>query len=325
MLERFAWKKSNLANCRCPICGDSQKNKSKARGFFYQKADSYFYKCHNCNHSCNLYNFLNHVSSQLAKEYSLERWKCGNDMFKKLKKKPEFKTKDRILDHVKCITELPETHDIVKFVNMRIIPKQYWRYLYYSSNFGSFMKKLDADTNVMVGKEERLVIPFFNEEGNVVAVQGRSINFKDESNARKTAKYITVKHDKSIDRLWYGMWRADPKKRIYVVEGPIDSMFLQNSVAMVGAGALEVLPKRFKYSSMTFVLDNEPRNPQICSYVEKLINMGKEVCIWPKNISEKDINDLAYKMSTRKIQKMINENTFSGLEAKLRFETWRKV
>ena len=289
MLERFAWKKSNLANCRCPICGDSQKNKSKARGFFYQKADSYFYKCHNCNHSCNLYNFLNHVSSQLAKEYSLERWKCGKDKNKTPHKED----------------------DMFKKLN--------------SSNFGSFMKKLDPDTNVMVGKEERLVIPFFNEEGNVVAVQGRSINFKDESNARKTAKYITVKHDKSIDRLWYGMWRANPKKRIYVVEGPIDSMFLQNSVAMVGAGALEVLPKRFKYSSMTFVLDNEPRNPQICSYVEKLINMGKEVCIWPKNISEKDINDLAYKMSTRKIQKMINENTFSGLEAKLRFETWRKV
>ncbi len=208
---------------------------------------------------------------------------------------------------------------------MRIIPKQYWRYLYYSSDFGSFMKTLDPDTNIMVGKEERLVIPFFNEEGNVVAVQGRSINFRDESNARKTAKYITVKHDKSIDRLWYGMWRANPKKRIYVVEGPIDSMFLQNSVAMVGAGALEILPKRFKGSSMTFVLDNEPRNPQICLYIEKLINMGKEVCIWPKNILEKDINDLAYKMSTRKIQKMINENTFSGLEAKLRFETWRKV
>ena len=335
MLERFAWKKSNLANCRCPICGDSQKNKSKARGFFYQKADSYFYKCHNCNHSCNLYNFLNHVSSQLAKEYSLERWKSGkdknktplkeNDMFKKLKKKPEFKTKDKILNHIECITELPETHNAVKFVNMRVIPKQHWRYLYYSSDFGSFMKRLDPETRQMVGKEERLVIPFFNKEGDVVAVQGRSINFKDESNARYTAKYITVKHDKSIDRLWYGMWRANPSKRIYVVEGPIDSMFLQNSVAMVGAGALDVIPKRFKNSAMTFILDNEPRNPQICSYIEKLIGMGNQVCIWPENISEKDINDLVYRMSTRKIQKMINENTFSGLEAKLRFQTWRKV
>jgi hypothetical protein len=63
----------------------------------------------------------------------------------------------------------------------------------------------------------------------------------------------------------------------------------------------------------------------VIAYVEKLIEMGRDVFIWPDNIKEKDINDLAYRMSTRKIQKMIDENTFSGLKATLRFRDWRKV
>ena len=147
----------------------------------------------------------------------------------------------------------------------------------------------------------------------------------DEVNARNTIKYITVKYDKSIDRLWYGIWRLNPKKRVYVVEGPIDSLFLQNATAMVGAGALKEVPLRFEDSEMTYILDNEPRNRQICAYIEKLIELGRDVCIWPDNVTEKDVNDMAYRMSTRKIQKMIDENTFKGLEAKLRFREWRKI
>ena len=186
------------------------------------------------------------------------------------------------------------------------------------------MSQLDPDC-LPVGKEERLVIPFFNSHGVVVGAQGRSLNMKDESNARYTLKYLTVKGDKSIDRLWYGLWRTDPKKRVYAVEGPIDSLFLQNAVAMVGAGALKETPTRYDNTPITYILDNEPRNKQICAYIEKLIELGREVCIWPDNIKEKDINDMAYNMSTRKIQKLIDENTFSGLEATLRYRDWRKI
>ena len=332
MLDRFAWKKNNLANCRCPICGDSQKNKSKARGFFYCKDNAYFYKCHNCQYGSNLYNFLKQMSAQLAKEYSLERWKSGkqknpskeNDMFGLLKEKPEFKKKDKLLDEVKCINDLPSGHTAVKFANMRKIPKQHWKLLYYTEDFAKFAKKLDGDT-ALFGLEERLVIPFFNKQGDVVACQGRALNMSDEVKARTTAKYITIKGDKSIDRLWYGLWRAKPENRVYVVEGPIDSMFLENSVAMVGAGALKEIPSRFKNTPITFCLDNEPRNVQICGYIEKLIGMGKEVCIWPKEIHEKDINDLAYRISTHKIKSIIDNNTWSGLEANLKFQDWKRI
>ena len=335
-LEKFKQKKENLANCRCPICGDSSKNKNKARGFFYQKGNDFFYKCHNCGVGINLYNFLKDVSPSLCKEYSLERFRNGEngksnykkpkeeDLFRFKDSAPKFKKKDKLLDELTCLTELPEEHTAVQFANMRMIPKQHFKLLYYTDDFTSFAGHLDED-NTLYGKEERLVIPFFNSHGDVVACQGRALNMADEVKARETVKYITIKGDKSIDRLWYGLWRVDPKRRIYVVEGPIDSLFLQNATAMVGAGALKEVPIRFEKSEMTYILDNEPRNRQICAYIEKLIELGREVCIWPDNVPEKDVNDMAYRMSTRKIQKMIDENTFKGLEAKLRFREWRKI
>ena len=334
-LERFAWKKEDLANCRCPICGDSSKKKNKCRGYFYQKENSFFYKCHNCDFGSNIYNFLKEVSSSLCKQYAVEQFKekengrkkkklSEEEMFGIVNKTPKFKRKDEVLDSLKCLTELPSDHVAVRFANMRVIPKQHWGLLYYTDDFGSFMKMLDPSC-LSTGKEERLVIPFFNSSGDVVGCQGRALSFTDEANARETIKYITVKYDKSIDRLWYGLWRANNKKRVYVVEGPIDSLFLTNAVAMVGAGALKNVPERFKDTPMTYILDNEPRNRQICSYIEKLIELGRDVCIWPDTIKEKDINDMAYNMSTRKIQKIIDENTYSGLKATLRFRDWRKV
>tara|TARA_Y100001973_G_C5144056_1_gene304466 strand:+ start:1 stop:1056 length:1056 start_codon:yes stop_codon:yes gene_type:complete len=335
-LRNFKWKKDNLANCSCPLCGDSQKNQRKARGFFYQKGNDYFYKCHNCGAGHNLYNFLSHVSPSLCKEYRLERFRNGEtgksnykkpkeeELFRFKDSKPKFKRKDKILDDLECLADLPKEHPAVRFADMRQIPRQHFPLLHFTEDFGSFARH-NLDPNVFIGKEERIVIPFFNSHGDVVAAQGRAINFKDEENARETAKYITIKADKSIDRLWYGLWRVNPKKRVYVVEGPIDSLFLSNAVAMVGAGALKEIPSRFENSEMTYILDNEPRNRQICAYNEKLIELGKEVCIWPSSIIEKDINDMAYRLSTRKIQNIIDENTYTGLKATLKFNEWRKV
>ena len=333
-LERFTWKKDTLANCRCPVCGDSQKNKTKCRGFFYQKNDSFFYKCHNCGFGSNIYNFLKQVSPSLCKEYALEQFKESKssgkpNMFKPKEKKPSPTNppKQKLLNQLVCINKLPTDHPVVQFANMRQIPKQHWNLLYYTDDFGRFMKIVDPEVHAIhiVGKEGRLVIPFFNKNGDVVAAQGRSINFRDEYNARTTAKYLTVKTDKSPDRLWYGQWRVDPKKKIYIVEGPIDSLFLRNSIAMVGAGALDQIPEHLKRSEGVYVLDNEPRNKQIVSYNERLIELGKNVCIWPDTISEKDINDIAMTKSTRKIEKIIDENTYRGLEATMRLNEWRRV
>lgn len=339
-LDNFSWKKNNLANCRCPICGDSQKKKSKARFYFYEKDNKYLVKCHNCGYSSDLYGFLEHIDPNLHKEYCVQIWKekHGNQRSKKLigenemlsmMKKPEFKKKNQnLLKPLTPVKDLPPQHPCVKFIELRRIPRKRWDLLYYTDHFGEYMNMLDPDSATLPSGDadnNRLVIPVFNKAGDVVGAQGRVITMKGEANARTTLRYITVKADKSIDRLWYGLWRADPRKRVYVMEGPIDSLFIPNSIAMVGAGAIDNVHPRFEKSDITYVLDNEPRNEQIIKYNEKLIKMGKNVCIWSSDITEKDINDMVYTRSPSEIRRTIDQNTFNGLEATLRLRQWRKV
>ena len=336
-LEKFSWKKDNLANCRCPICGDSKRNKTKARGYFYKKGNDFFYKCHNCGAGHSLYRFLESVSPSLTKEYSLERWRNGENgrsnykkpdedkMFDIFKTKPEVKS--NLLKPLLCAKSAPANHDVRKFLDYRNIPEKFYDILYYTDNFRKYIQLVDPETSsVDLGPPEpRLVIPFFNKKGGVVAIQGRSLKPSDEAKARVTAKYITVKADKSIDRLWYGMWRANPKKTVYVVEGPLDSLFIPNTIAMVGAGAIDNVHTRFENSKLVYALDNEPRNHQIVHFNEKLIDKGASVCIWPSTVKKKDINDMIFEMSSSKIKKIIDDNTYSGLEAKFKLNEWKRI
>ena len=301
------------------------------------KGNDFFYKCHNCNYGSSLYRFLEQVDTVLMGEYGIERWKNGENgranyvkpkeenMFSSFK--PKFKPTQDLLKPLTCVKDLPDNHVCKQFVTMRHIPKKFHEVLYYTKNFGAYMKLLDPEPKYteFVGAEPRLVIPFFNKAGDVVGAQGRSLSLKDEVNARQTLRYITVKADKSIERLWYGMWRANPKKRVYVVEGPIDSMFVPNTIAMVGSGALEHIPARFANTDMVYALDNEPRNLQIIKYNEKLISQGKTVCIWPSDIIDKDINDMIYRMSAKEIKKLIDDNSVSGLQATMRLNQWRRI
>ena len=337
LLGKFKWKKDNLANCRCPICGDSKKNPNKCRGFFFQKGSDYFYKCHNCGASHSLYKFLEIVAPAVCKEYQMERYRSGQNghsNYKKVEekelftrfKKPEFKKPEQLIGDLVAVKDLPDNHFCRQFVEFRHIPKKFWSILYFTEDFGKFCREFDPTVTAPTGAEPRLIIPIFNKKGDMVGAQGRSLNFKDEYNARTTAKYITVKADKSIEKLWYGMWRADPKKTVYVVEGPIDSLFIPNTIAMVGAGAMDNIHERFKDSDMVFALDNEPRNPQIIRYMEKLIEMGRTVCFWPDSMKQyKDINDMVADMSPSKIKKIIDKNSYSGLEAQLALKSFRRI
>jgi len=335
-LRNFKWKKDSLANCSCPICGDSKRDKKKARGYFYSKHGRFFYKCHNCDHWCNLHSFLKDTNPSLYKEYCMQLFSGGtlkpkiNNGFKKKKDEEVFKMlspKGKFGKRPKgctCLKDLSKDHPAVEFASLRLIPKEHWSILFFTDNFGKLAANMDPDQKLF-SYDPRLVIPFYNKEGEVVAVQGRSLSMKDENNARRTVKYITVKADKSIERLWYGMWRANPKKRVYVVEGPIDSLFIPNSIAMVGAGSMQKIPSRFANSDMTFVLDNEPRNKQIVKYNEQLISSGRDVCIWPGSNNHKDVNDMIFDRSAKEIRKEIDNNTFSGLEATARLNQWRRI
>ena len=321
-LQRFAKKKDDLYNFRCPLCGDSQKNKLKSRGYIFRKKNDYFYMCHNCGVSTTFYNFLKQVDSNLLQEYQLERYKngeTGNNNYPK----PDFEEYKQETPKFKkslelpSIDSLPEVHYAKVYVQQRRIPETFWPQLYYAEDFAAFIQNLGIENAGLKEKDNRLVIPFYDKEKNLVALQGRALG---ESKLR----YITLKlHDDN--KKIYGLDRIDEDKLIYVVEGPIDSMFLENAVATADSN-LESITNVLDKSKVALVFDNEPRNKEIVAKMEHAIDNHFNVVIWPEMIEKKDINDMVLDgFSPDEIQDIIDNNTFVNLRAKMEFVNWKKV
>jgi DNA primase len=321
-LQRFSKKKDDLYNFRCPLCGDSQKNKLKSRGYIFRKKNDYFYMCHNCGVSTTFYNFLKEVDSNLLKEYQLERYKNG-DTGNHNYPKPEFQEYKQEAPKFKkalelpSIDSLPEAHFAKNYVSQRRIPEAFYSQLYYAEDFAAFIQTLGIKKENLHKNDKRLVIPFYDKEKNLVAVQGRSLG---ESKLR----YITLKLNDDNHKV-FGMDRIDEEKMIYVVEGPIDSMFLDNAVATADSN-LESISSIYNKSNVTLVFDNDPRNKEIVIKIDKAIENHYNVVIWPEMIDTKDINDMVLDgFSPDEIQDIISKNTFVNLRAKAEFINWKKI
>ena len=320
-LGRFTKKKDDLYNFRCPICGDSQKNKSKSRGYVYRKKNDYFYMCHNCGISITFYNFLKQVDPTLLKEYQLERYtngETGNNNYPK-PSFDEFKTEQPVFKEkiqLPSIASLEEDHFARKYVQQRKIPIELQNSLYYANDFKQFVGSFGIEKDIPDG-DKRLVIPFYDKEKNLVAFQGRALG---ESKIR----YITIKLHDDVKKI-YGAERIDPEKKIYVFEGPIDSMFIKNSVATADSH-LEAITDVFDKSSVVLVFDNEPRNKEIVKQIERAIDNHMNVVIWPEMIVEKDVNEMVLNgFSTDEIQDILDNHTHQNLRAKMEFINWKKI
>lgn len=321
-LERFKWKKDSIATCRCFKCGDSKKNKAKTRGYFFEHKGSYVYKCHNCGFSCNLYSVLESISPSLCKEYAFE-------VFKEKNPKPEIKPQQEkrtpiFTDLGTRLDLLNEDHKAVKYVQSRKIPKEKYINFYYSNDFSKIMQSFGKESGP---KQSRLVIPFYDEVGTLIGIQGRILEGQvDTKNWKENEaiRYITLKKE-GQERLWYGLEKVNPNETVYVTEGPIDSMFIPNAVAMQGAGWLESLPDKIKKSKVIFIFDNEPRNFEIVSLLGKYIEAGRNVVVWPEEINKKDINDMVLAYGESMTIKLIINNVYSGLKAKMKYTYWKKV
>ena len=321
LLDKFKWKKDNLANFRCPICGDSSRSKSKARGYFFAKNNDMYFCCHNCGASHTLYRFLEIVSPSLCKEYSLDRWKngeTGNSNYPK----PEFKfEKPTFRTDMGCASRLDtldENHMCVAYVRSRKIPESCYSRLYYVESFNDWLKGIDP-TSTNVPNDKRLIIPIFNAKGGLIGVQGRTL---EDHHLR----YITIKLDHEVEKLWYGLDQKFQSETVIVVEGPIDSLFLNDCIAMVGIANTGGIPKAIRGKRIIFAIDNEPRNKAVIDRMSSLIDAGREIVVWPESIKEKDINDMILTgMTPAEIEDVIKSNCCSGLEAKMKLNTWKKV
>ena len=323
-LRNFKKKNDYYWNFSCPICGDSKKNPLKARGYVFKTENRLVYKCHNCGVSTNVGNLIKQLDPIIYNEYVLERYKestsSHNDHVKleetTLAVRPEPILYDSILDKLHRVDQLSAEHPAKQYIIKRRIPENKWSLFYYTNKFKTWSNSIKYQFTNLENDTPRLVIPFFNDHGKCFMYQGRA--FGDEQ-----PKYISIKLDDKEEKV-FGMDRLNYSKRIFVVEGPIDSIFLPNSVAIGGAGFDIPFTQGIK-TNATLVMDNEPRSKEICKYIEKLINEDYAVCLWPDTTQEKDINEMILAGKTiDSIMETINTNTFQGMEAKLKFTTWRK-
>ena len=316
-LDKFTRKKADLYNFRCPYCGDSQKHKNKARGYFFRLKQDMVFKCHNCGVGRTLPNFLKDHAPDLHDEYIMERYKSGTTGKGSYVPKPKFKKPVfKKQGDLKSIADLNKEHPAVKYINARQIPREYHKEIFFTERFYNWVKQQKPSSTEVYGDQCRIIIPFIKrDEGQDrwFGFQGRSLDARDK------LRYITIMLDENEPKI-YGLNRINETKPVYIVEGPFDSLFLDNSVAMAGS---DLDPRSFGWSDYIWVYDNEPRNREIINRIESTIDRGDKVVIWPSGIDDKDINDMFN--SGIDPQSVIESNIYQGLEAKLKLNHWKKI
>jgi transcription elongation factor Elf1 len=316
-LSQFKQRGEFLWNFRCPICGDSQKNKIKTRGYIYKRKDAFFFMCHNCGTSTSFVKFMKQEDPHLYKEYLLEKFERSNTETKvdvsEFITTPVFNIPKTI--NLPPVQVLSEDHPAKLYLKHRQVPLDG---LFYASNFKEFIQELIPENTKQLYKEPRIIIPFYDKDGILLGIQGRAIG-------PSNIKYITMKVHEDAPKI-FGWNKVDTTKRIYVVEGPLDSLFLHNTVATMDAALYHVSSILGLDSKYTFVYDNEPRNKQIVSNMRKTIQQGHDICIWPDNIKEKDVNEMVLSgLSPSVLQHIIDINTHNGLHATMNLNQWSRI
>lgn len=327
-LSLFKSIKNKVWNFRCPLCGDSKKSEFKARGYLYYQKDVFFFKCHNCI-AMPFSAFLKRMDANLYDEYKLENFReYGSDKVQKRQKKQTKKSEsyrkeyedlcllDKVFDK---IYDLEPDHKAIEYLNSRKIPIEQWNRIYYIDDIRDFellKEKYRRLYDCKKYKESRIVFPLYNLRGQLSAVIMRSL-VPDDS-----MRYINVKIIED-DLMLFGIDEIDSKKRIYCVEGPVDSLFIKNSIAVCGT-SFNKLNHIDENHDVVYIFDNQPRNKDVCKLIEKKIehNESVKIVIWPERLIEKDINDMV--LSDLNYMDIINENIYSGLRAKMQFNKWKK-
>jgi len=330
--EKFKKKNDYLWNVRCPFCGDSRKNQNKMRGYFFRKDNNMIYKCHNCGFGASMNTVLKELAPTTHKEYCLEKfgenenknWEPkganwtpnGHKLFDdKPVEPPKFTPKFSLFDKlVDAVDTLPYDHEVVQYVKSRNIPNDKWDRLYYIDNIKNIVQLNDKYTKSIVTEEPRLVIPFFDQNGQLMSVSLRAMR-------GETLRYILVKVKEDAPTV-FGLDKVDMSKPISIVEGPIDSLFLENSIACAGTSFNKIEQLNLDRDKITVVFDNQPRNKDVVKLVEKYVDLDYNVVIWPEAVVQKDINDMVN--DGINVRDVISSNTHSGLTAKFLLNQWKK-
>lgn len=322
-LRNFKRKSSDTFNFSCPVCGDSETHRRKARGYLYANKQQLQYHCHNCGITMPFGRLLQQSDAQLHSQYRLEQLKDERP----IDEEPQsfFTTAQQIhqifgtFRSLLKVSQLPVDHHAKQFVEKRKIPTVYHHKLFYAERFKTFTNTVIADKfdSKKIGKDEpRLIIPLLTKDRVVIGFQGRAL-------LSSPIKYITIMIDEDAPKI-FGMDTVDLSKRVYTFEGPIDSMFIDNAIATAG-GDLEAACRVVSKSNNIIVYDNEPRSIHTIQKMNKSIDHGYRVCVWPETLVQKDINDMVLAgYAPEYLKHIIDNNSYEGLRAHAAISQWKK-
>jgi len=265
--------------------------------------------------------FLKKMDSILHSQYSFEKYSEGKQSFSNADPvynflAPVFKTKEEtLLDNIlDSLDTLPHNHEAVEFCTKRKIPYEKFKQIYFIENIKNIVQLNDKYKESIKGEEPRLVLPFYDDNGQLSGVTCRALR-------GEALRYITVKVKEDAP-LIFGINEVNKSNLIYVVEGPIDSLFLNNSIAVSGTGFNKLQNINIDKEKLVVVIDNQPRNKEVCKVLDSVIARGYSVVIWPQNIEEKDINEMV--LAGKDIKSIIAKNVYNGLAAKAKFIGWKR-
>lgn len=314
--RNFRHKRDNpmLLEFSCNICGDSDTNKHKARGYIYagHDDDKLHYKCHNCGWSGSFTYYIKEHEPAAFKDFTRER---AVGLFRRRKKaepKPVMagnKTADQLAAR-KADPErilLPLVSGCVDYLESRSVP-DYGDFRYIDD-----MRKLApfVSGEQRLLDEGRLAMPVRNVAGELVGLSCRSLHPVGVG-----IRYINVKF--RDEEAIYNCQNVDKAKPIYVTEGILDSKFLANAIAVLGTD-LTKAARVFNKSNLVLIFDNQYDNNHVVRKIEKAIDAGFKVVVWPQSVDAygKDINEMV--LAGFEISELLNtieKNTFRGARAK---------
>ena len=351
-LEQFKTITPNKTyNFRCNICGDSQTNELKTRGYFFysQKDDIYMFKCHNCGSAFSFQHYLKQWFNSEYKELRKNIFKSRGIRQFAPKVEKDFKV-DEIFDTeyqkqlnslmsitqevniLQAIPELPLNHPARRYLTSRKISDNMQTRLFYTDNFKEFIDSIIPSSILGTRKipaDERIVFPLTTVDNEIIGFQGRCIGKASD------LRYSTIKMAESYPKM-FGLNQIDKTSDtpILVVEGAMDSLFLENSIALNGGDINSltdiITGENIDKSRFIIILDNEPRSKDTKNRVQKAIDAGYKVVIW-NNIDPKykDINDMIMggvfgENYAEGLHNYILNNNYSNTTAVLKLKHWSK-
>lgn len=317
-LDHFKQINDYLFNFRCPICGDSKHNKTKTRGYIYKVKDKLNVKCHNCGYSSHISSFLKEIDTNLYNQYRLDNISnlkpIVENPFEKFNR--PVVSKDPNLYGLKRLDSLPVIHPAIKYIVSRKIPRKYWNILYYTDKFKEYINKIEVKYPNTDYDHPRIIIPYLDINKECFAISARALGNEEP-------KYFNMKIKEDVESI-YGLDRVNKNETIYCVEGPLDSLFLPNGIAVTGTSFNKDAIKELK-KNLVIIPDREPRSTELVKIVNNLVEDNFTISLLPESFVYKDINEaIKNGMSIETIMEVINTNTHSGIAAKLNFNSWKK-